>query len=141
MGYVNDHRFTDGERELILRQLHAIEERVNGLESNNSQHHKQLSDTIATLTFEFQRLSTDVREMLQRDADQERAVGRLNLQVAALAAHSGGQAGGMTGAVTGLDAARAENKSSGAKYTLLAILVSAVTSGVAQGLAGAFGKP
>lgn len=130
-------RFSHEERELLLRQLRAVQERVDGFERETK--------AVRDLARDFQELKDQVIEMLNQDVEQSRAFGQLSSQVASLvatvAAHAGGQVGGMTGEAAGLDAARLENKHSFAKMATITMIVAAVTSGVVQGIVAANQRP
>jgi len=134
-------KFTTDERELILRQLRAVEKRVGEVAIKNDLRHAEVSKSIDGLREAFTELSGNVTEMLQRDASQSLIVGELKGVVQAMAARTGGQVGGMTGAVTGLDAARTENQHSGAKWAVVTMLIAAVTTGIVQGIIAAVQPP
>ncbi|HVG83202.1 MAG TPA: hypothetical protein VM820_01750, partial [Vicinamibacterales bacterium] len=136
-------RFSAEERELLLRELRRVESRVDEI-ARASAEGRALAQDVRDLTNDFRDLAREFRDTLARDAAQERFLGHLNAQVQSLAAQAGrdagGAAGGLLGGVEGREAARDVTKNSGAKATVIAVVISAFTAGAVQGLAEAF-KP
>jgi hypothetical protein len=113
----SDWPITEGDRVWLAGVIEGVEDRFDSKLD-------ELSD----------RLAREVREQLSREREQDRAfgqsVGALDARVSALATQVGRDAGGDAGAA----AARVVASGSGTRWTVIAMLVSALTAGVIQGM-------
>lgn len=141
-------KIPDADRELILRELKAVSDRLAAVEKQGAKGSSmsgqfrlvegvktdvdRMREAIGGLREAFDALSEDVRGIIDRDVETATEFGRLSTQVALLvqqqAAHSGGQVGALTGSVAGTASARDENRSHTAKNTVATMVLSSVTT-------------
>lgn len=119
----------------MLRELKRLDLRVGEVEAAQLAG-RETAALVRDLTSDLRDLSKEVRQMLARDAAQERFVGQLHAQVQALAAQAGrdagGAAGGLYGSVEGRDAARDEGKRTHHRALFWATVVAAAVSAIGQ---------